>query len=284
MTFDAHAHLISDDQTRYPAAPLSGALNGREFEAPVTAERLLGFMDESGVAQAVAVQRAHVYGYDNSYVLDSAERYRNRLRTMCMVNALDPAVPGLISRWIRDRWVAGIRLTEPFKHAGTSWFASEEALNTWRATLESGTSLRLHFYRWNRDSCLPALSHVLERLPEARVVVDHLSNLSAQQGAPSFGVDTAMLDLVRFRNVKIMFSTINLTRMKAEGVSSTAVIGRVVSAFGAERVMWGSDIGQSAGSYADMVALAQAAVSGLSMLQQRWVLCDTAKSTYWASD
>jgi L-fuconolactonase len=279
--FDSHAHLISADRERYPPAPLSGTLRAGEFDDPVTVERLLGLMDAQGVTRALAVQRAHVYGFNNAYVLDAAECHPNRIKAMCMLNALDPSAQSLVRHWIRNRGVAGIRLTEPSKGADASWFASDQALGVWRAVSDLGGSMRLHFYRWNRDLCLAALTRVLEAMPDAIVVLDHLSNITAIARGPDFGVDAALLDFVRFPNVKILFSTINLARMKADGVPAMSVVERVVRSFGAERVMWGSDIGQSSGTYADMLALAREAVGTLSASQQSQVLRDSARDVYW---
>ncbi len=74
--FDTHAHLVSDDWARYPARPFTPDLPMPEHPSySVTVEALVAMMDERNVAQACLVQRGHLYGYDNSYIVDSAERY-----------------------------------------------------------------------------------------------------------------------------------------------------------------------------------------------------------------
>ncbi len=75
---DSHAHLISADAERYPTSPLSGELEPGALDNPVTAERLLALMDEQGIERALAVQRAHIYGFNNAYVCDAAARYPER--------------------------------------------------------------------------------------------------------------------------------------------------------------------------------------------------------------
>ncbi|MGE3533054.1 MAG: amidohydrolase family protein, partial [Steroidobacteraceae bacterium] len=63
-------------------------------------------------------------------------------------------------------------------------------------------------------------------------------------------------------------------------LSAAPVIKRVVQAFGAERVMWGSDVAQSPGSYAELLALAKSAVAELTSAEQSAVLYDTCKQVY----
>ena len=83
--FDSHAHLIAADNSRYPPTPLKGALD-REL-VPFTAEDLLRHMDENAVERAVVVQRAHVYGFNNAYVADSAAQYPHRLVSVGMIDS-----------------------------------------------------------------------------------------------------------------------------------------------------------------------------------------------------
>ena len=65
--FDTHAHLISDDWDRYPPLAVKPGLPTRRTDYTVTAEALVDLMDKHDVPVALAVQRLHVYGYDNSY-------------------------------------------------------------------------------------------------------------------------------------------------------------------------------------------------------------------------
>lgn len=277
---DCHAHVVSDDTGRYPIAPLSGTVRAGDLEDPVTAERLLALLDANDVERAVIVQRAHVYGYDNSYVVDAAARYPDRLRAVCAIDAQAAEAPQLIRHWIGERGAIGIRLTEPHRGADTSWFDSPNALTAWETAAELGIPLRLHFFRWNRSACLPALVPLLRRFPQTAVIIDHLSNLSVEEGPPHFGLDAPLAALREFPNLYLLLSTINLARLATEGVPSAPVIEHLVDAFGARRIMWGSDIGQSKGTYAEMRALADAAVATLSASEREGLLRATASEVY----
>jgi L-fuconolactonase len=280
MILDSHAHIVSDDSARYPVAPLSGQLRPGDLDDPVTVERLLGFMDEQGVHQALLVQRAHIYGYDNSYVVHSAERFPKRLRAVCMVDARDAKASDAIRYWVRVRGAVAIRLTEPFKGADAGWFAGDEAVEAWRAAADLGVSLRLHFYRWNRDMGLRALLPLLREFRNVPIVVDHLSNLAVESGPPDFGFDEALRALVDFPNVHLMFSTINCERLAKAGLAAAPMLERVVREFGPQRLMWGSDVAQSKGSYAELVQLAHAAVLPFASEVREQLLQGTAATLH----
>jgi len=285
MIFDCHAHILSDDVERYPVAPLGGELRPGELDDPVTAERLIGFMDEHEVRQAVLVQRAYVYGFNNDYVLDSAEKHPERLRALCMVDARSAATPESVRRLLTERNAIGIRLTEPHKGSDTAWFCSAEALRTWSVVAELGASMRLHLFRWNRAECLPDVEKMARRFPATNIVIDHLSNLAAEEGPPEYGVDDSLRRLMELDNVYLMFSTINLGKLAAAGKPAAPVLAHLVAEFGSARIMWGSDIGQSRQSYAEMCALAGAATAALSVDERDSVMFRTGRSVYgWHDD
>ncbi|HUE11983.1 MAG TPA: amidohydrolase family protein [Steroidobacteraceae bacterium] len=279
MIFDSHAHLVSDDFERYPPAPLSGTLD-RPLDDPMTAEKLLRLMDGQGVGRAVAVQRAHVYGYDNRYVCDAADKYPDRLVAVCCIDAATDDAAARARHWLAERAAAGLRLTEPYKGSGIGWFAAPAARAVWRVAEEMGASICLHMYRWNRDETLEALPPVLTAFPRVTVIIDHASNLIAEQGSPDYGVDSALARLARFPAVYQKFTAINFARLAGLNLPLAPVVARVVKEFGAERVMWGSDVAQSAGAYADLVAMAKASTAELTAAQRQCVLNDTAAGIY----
>jgi len=278
--FDSHAHLVSADFDRYPVSPLSGELD-RKLDNPVTAEVLLGLMDEQGVERACAVQRAHVYGYNNAYVIDSAKRYADRLVAVCVIDAAAADAAATVARWA-DEGAVGMRLSEKTKGQGTGWLDSDNALRAWEAVERLGLSMCVHMYRWNRQEVLRSLLVLAQRFPKVPLVLDHLSNPIEESGAPDYGVDADLLALKPLANVYLKYSHINLARMAKNGVNSADVLHRVLQDFPAERVMWGSDVAQSAGTYDEMVGAARAATAKLSPEQVQAVLRGTAEAVYGA--
>jgi L-fuconolactonase len=283
LIFDSHAHLISTDRVRYPRVPSEDQIFPTDTDDPMTVERLLAEMDGQGVKRAVLVQRASVHGYDNAYVCDSAAQYPDRFAAVCAIDATAPDGPERVRYWARERGAVGIRLMELVKGSDLSWLSSPPALEVWRAAHELRVPMCVHFFRWNRTQGLIALKHILQTFPDLVVVIDHFSNLVWQSGPPDYGVDELLLELAGFPNVYTKFTTIPLGQIEAERVDTTAVLARVIQAFGAHRVMWGSDITQSKGTYAHMVGLAQRATAALNAEQRQFVLYGTAEAVYGRS-
>ena len=282
---DSHAHVVSDDFTRYPVSPLSGTLD-RKLDDPMTAEKLLAAMDAQGVERAVLVQRAHVYGYENSYVCDMAARYPDRFDAVVCIDAAALNGAERARYWIQERGAVGLRLTEPSKGANLDWFAGPAAAAVWRLAAELKASLCLHMYRWNRVEALRALHPIATSNPTVPVVLDHVSNIVGEAGPPDFGIDEPLLALKALGNVYLKVTMINFGKLLAAGQKLEPLVAQVVRAFDANHLMWGSDIGQSPGSYAELVQYAIDSVQRLSVEQQRAVLHRTTANVYgqrWAT-
>lgn len=261
MLVDAHAHLVTDD----PAYPPVGDAT------LMPAERLLDSLRDNGLHGAVAVQRAHVYGYDNSYVLDSARRHPDRLRAMCVIDAQAPDAAKTVHD-LADRGAAAIRLTAPGGNqhsgpAGVDWFTGTDV---WAAAAETGLSMCLHVYRWNRDDVLRALPAVARSFPEVPVVLDHVAS------ADLADVDL-LLPLVDLPEVHVKVTTLNFARL---GRDAEPLVAWLAAHFGPGRLLWGSDVTQTRGTYDEMVATARRVVGCLSEADAAQVLGGTAAALY----
>ncbi|MEV5892442.1 amidohydrolase family protein [Nonomuraea fuscirosea] len=279
---DAHAHLVTNDPA-YPYDPPGGTVGDAVRDDPMTAERLLAALAANGLSAAVAVQRAHVYGYDNSYVVDAAARHPGRLRAMCVIDARAPDAAKTVRRWA-GRGAVAMRLTSPGgnQHGGTpgaGWFAGPPALEVWRQVSELGLSMCLHLYRWNRDESLRALPAVARAFPSTPVVLDHVASVEADRAEPFPGA-AGLLALADLPQVHVKVTTLNFARISAAGVAPSGVVEWLVSRFGAERVLWGSDVTQTAGTYADMARIARESVAGLPARDAALVLGGTAAALY----
>ena len=92
--YDTHAHLISDDWASYPPRPLRPELPApARTDYTVTAESLVTMMDQLQVATACVVQRGHLYGYDNSYIIEAGRRFPDRLLPVVILDTQDAATP-----------------------------------------------------------------------------------------------------------------------------------------------------------------------------------------------
>jgi L-fuconolactonase len=286
--FDAHAHLRSEDLVRYPRAaapPAAGAPpgppnGGAQGETPEV-DRVLHWMDENGVAGGAAVQHRASYGYDNHYILDSSDRHPDRLVPVTVLDAEDPATPEQVRSLVAAHGLAGVRLTGMRAANGSfPWLDSSNALLTWGVINELG--LVMDLMTTPPGSSPPAIAELLRlapRFPKARLVLDHIAWPDAQ-GAPEFGIDGPHRELAAHKNIYYKFSTINIDLLVAAQISPAEMLRHVVDVYGADHVLWGSDIGNSAGTYTEMVHKMVSAAAHLNAQEQQLVLHDTGKAVY----
>jgi len=279
MIYDSHAHLISDDHERYKPAPLNPSDIGPDtLKDPNTAEKFLRRMDENGVERAVAVQRAHIYGYDNSYTVDACAQYPDRLRAVVVVNAQDPKVAEQIQHWV-DRGAVGIRLAASTREqTDIDWLASDAAFRAWETAASLKVSVCVHMFQGVRDQALAALETLATRFSHTDIVIDHMSNLRVD--APDLGFDTYLAALALHKRVYLKFTTINEHRIQAAKADPKAVMARAKEMFGANRLVWGSDLGQSAGSFPDMVGVAKHFVSDFTPEERDDALYHATRQVY----
>lgn len=297
---DTHAHLIATDWQRYPARPFTPDLPVPARPAySMTAEELLALMDRHRVAQACLVQRGHVYGYDNGYIIDAAAAYPDRFHPIVILDVADPATPGRYRQMVRDCRVAGFRMacSRPWL-LDTAWMSSPIALEVWRACADLGTPLTIIVFDNQLSYVLPLIRLLAGMFPDLPVVLDHGAmpyGMSQYEVAlreeagetvtmpppPHFGIDTSVAIFEDVPNVYFKITEINLERLAKAGVPAENLVRRMVDSFGAERLVWGSDVGQSMlWTYAEKVAMARQCVALLAPGEQQAMLHDNAARIY----
>ena len=93
-----------------------------------------------------------------------------------------------------------------------------------------------------------------------------------------------LLALARFENLHLKVTSIVIDAAIAVAGTARPFIGRLAGAFGSERLMWGSDFGQTHDrSYTELVRLGIDAFGGLSSTQQEACLGGTALRLWFPS-
>ncbi len=277
---DTHAHLVTGDTANYSPAPPSGELAPGDLDDPMTVERLLAEMDETGIDKAVLVQRGSIYGFDSAYVCDSAARYPERLTAVCSIDMREDDCAQRVGYWVNDRGAAGIRMMEWVKGIDISWLAGDAARPAWEEAARLGVPVCVHFFPWNRAEGLTRLAALMSEIPGLSVVVDHFAAIKSDAGPPDHGVDELLEAVAAHDGVSVKFTTIPLGRLDGAGIDFKPVVRRVAALFGPSRMMWGSDITQSPGSYAEMVDLGRRAVEQFTAAEQEQILAGTAQRIY----
>jgi len=283
--YDSHAHLFTHDVARYPidlrnAKADEETLRQRVMKDSIPPERLLKEWDESGVVGGAGVQYNSVYKFDNSYVLDCSDQHPARISAVIMLRAVDAETPETLRRLIEERGVVGLRLFGRPDEAGEfPWLDSSAALETWSVAERHRLPIVIMYIPADAASAaLPRIGALARRFPNTPIVLDHVgwpvgADADVAMSAP-------LLALREFRNVYLKVTSINFRRFEDAGVDAARFVALAAERFGADRLMWGSDIGNTGETYARMAERARAAAERLSAADRRKFLCDTGRRLF----
>jgi L-fuconolactonase len=273
---DSHTHVISVDADRHPPAPLGGHQSDWSKARPVTHDGLVAAMDQAGIAQAVVVQASTVYGHDCRYAVEAVRAHPKRLVGVFSIDPLADDAVEQMQRWINEEMV-GIRLftTGSTMPGQAHWLADEASYPVWEYAEINQIPVCLQM----TIAGIPMLRKLLERFPRARVLLDHLARPDLSDGPP-YSRAQPLFDLVNFPGVHLKLTNRTIAAA-GEGVSTAATfIPYVVNAFGAERILWGSNFPAAEGALSDLLSEAKAAVASLPPCERAMVFAGAARSLY----
>jgi L-fuconolactonase len=275
---DIHPHIISDDEKHYPPAPLFGKRSDWSQERPNTVEALIEAMDEAGVAKAAVVHSSTTYGFDNSYVVDSCNRYKDRLIAVGSVDMLADDVPAVIKTWA-DQGLAGLRI---FTGGSTKDFDPSELDNpksfkAWEMLAE----LKLPMCIQTGPIGLPQVRMLAEKFPTVNIILDHLGRPDVLDGPP-YANAASLFGMADLPNLYLKLTPRIFGDVKKEKASAETFFPRVVEAFGAQRLAWGSNFPTSPGALKDILATAEEGLASLGEEERAWIFGKTAQKLYTA--
>jgi predicted TIM-barrel fold metal-dependent hydrolase len=273
---DIHPHIISDNEIRYPLAPLFGKRSEWSRERPNTVEELIKAMDDAGVAKAAVVHSSTTYGFDNSYVIDSCARYKDRLVAVGSVDMLAEDASTVIQA-LAEAGLAGLRI---FTGGSTKAFDPSEldnpkAFRAWEALVE----LNLPMCIQTAPIGLPQVRRLAERFTDARIILDHLGRPDVQQGPP-YAEAAGLFELADLPNIFLKLTPRIFDEMNKGKASAASFFPRVVEAFGARRMAWGSNFPSSTGTLGQILEGAEAGLACLGEEDRAWIFGKTAQELY----
>jgi predicted TIM-barrel fold metal-dependent hydrolase len=297
MLFDTHAHVLSADRERYPYSTLRGGAKAPVSPVVFSVEDLVRAMDAGGVDHACIVQRATIYGYDNRYALDAAAAHPGRFVPIVVLDAQDPASPGLLRDLAGKHRLGGLRIVAPeLTEKDTAWLDSEDALGLWRAASELGLPVTVILYRRNNEAGRAALLGIARRFRDIPILIDHVgvphastpeTRYAASQGIqyvvpppPGFGITESVAQFGELSHVHFKVTDINFDRLEDGPFDSAAFVRALADRFGAERLLWGSDVGQSPAPYAEKLERLHAAAATLNERERALFFGGTAHGLY----
>ncbi|MEZ4279094.1 MAG: amidohydrolase family protein [Myxococcota bacterium] len=264
MIVDSHVHVIAPDLARYPFTPR--ALSGQWYiDGPCSAEELLVQMDACGVDRAILVQAVGAYTFDNAYAADAARAHPARFVSAACIDPLADDAIGTLESWIRDAGMQGVRIFA-VSRTDETWLDDPRTFPVWERAAELGAHLIVTIMNHQ----LPALLGFLDAFRDVPVSLDHCAFPDPTSPASLFA-------LARYPKLHLKVTTHVLDATIEQAGEALPFVRQLVDAFGAERLMWGSDFCQIQGRrYAELVALGRSAFDGLPAAERAACLGGTA--------
>ena len=247
-------------------------------------EVLLDEMSSNGVDKAALIQFRGVF--DNSYLLECMSRYPGRFSAVVIVDNAQPDAPQRLQEWV-NAGAEGVRLGPLERSPGG------DPLAVWRKAAELGTVV----------SCLgtveefasPDFESVIREFPSLNIIIEHLGGVGAYFGQ---GREEKTVAYDTYEKV-LALSKYSNTYMKVPGLGEICprpmpfvqpmpfpdippLIEMAIDAFGANRLMWGSDSPPSAAreGYGNTLRFPMEHVKYKSEEDKEWIFGKTA-TTLW---
>ncbi len=240
-------------------------------------EVLLDEMTRNGVDKAALIQFRGVF--DNSYLLECVRRFPGRFSVVAIVDTGRPDAPERLEEWVKQG-VEGVRLSPTVRSPGSG------PLAIWRKAAELG--IVVSSLGTVQEFASPEFENIIQEFPSLNIIIEHLGG-GGQDRTPPHGTYRKVLALAKYPN----------TFMKVPGLGEICprpmpfiqpmpfpdippLIEMAIEAFGAKRLMWGSDFPPSAGreGYGNTLRLPMEHVKFPSEEDKEWIFGKTA-TTLW---
>ncbi len=273
---DTHTHVISTDQVRYPLMPLGGKQSDWSQKRPTSAADLIAAMDAAGVAQAAVVQASTAYGADNSYLADCVAAHPDRFTGVFSIDMFAPDAVTQLDRWMAAK-LTGLRIftTGSTSPGQADWLADARTFPIWERAEAANLPVCLQM----RPEGVPDLRKLLERFRSVPILLDHLARPVLNEGPP-YTKANWLFDLAAYPNLYLKATT-RTVEQAGEGASThAAFFPKLVSAFGADRICWGSNFPAHEGPLSRLVDEAKHALACLPTADQAMIFSGTARKLY----
>ena len=270
MIVDSHVHVISPDHERYPLRTLKSfgvpGVGPWYIETPISTEQLLGITHAAGVERIVVVQAFGAYGFDNTYHADSAAQHPERLSSVCGVDPSAADAPAQLAYWVRERGMQGLRLSTRYDSIALD---DPRVFPVWEQAAKLGVPICI----LTSPEHIGAIRNMAARFRSVPVALDHAAGIV---GAESEAEAKALMELAQLPNLYLKVTTENLLPLTPDNEMGNARWQKIIAVFGAQRIMWGSNMPVGEDTYAERVALPRTRLPFLTDEERGWYLSGTA--------
>lgn len=283
--FDCHAHFYTNEPEKYPFDARTARYGPERMIAkamanPITPEVVFEFWEAAGIELGLGVQYSSTYYTDNSYLLDIAARYPDRIIPIVILDATDRATPGKLERMARENRIAGVRFMGSANQDGVFPYLSDAAQGAWELANDLGLTITLMPLGRHAGPALRRVKELAERYPNVPVVLDHIGFPQYSSRPETFGYTEHHLALAEVNNIYYKYTTFLIEMLLSDETPLGDFLEFTVEKFGADHMIWGSDIGNSEVDDLLFVQHALDSAVGLPLEQQKAIFYDTAKRIF----
>ena len=156
-----------------------------------------------------------------------------------------------------------------------SWLDDPKSYPAWDYAGEAGLSICLQM----SASGLPQMMRMAERFPKVRILLDHCARPALEDGPP-YAAAESLFALAKYPSIHLKLTQRNFTESRNGKATPETFFPKLVEAFGASRLAWGSNYPSSEGSLSELLELAQTTLKSLAPSDREWIFAKTAQSLY----
>lgn len=283
--FDTHAHFYTNDPDKYPFNA-AGARYGPErmiakaMANPMTPEVVFRFWEKAGIERGLGVQYSSTYFTDNSYLLDIAADHPGKIIPIVILDATAAQTPATLERMARENRIAGVRFMGGADASGSFPYLTDAALGAWTTCNELGLSITLMPLGGAPGAALPRVGELAARYSNVAVVLDHIGFPTYSRRPETFGFTPEHLALAEIDNINYKYTTFLIEMLLSDGTPLKEFCEYSAATFGADHMIWGSDIGNSEVDDLEFVHHALNSAEGLTSVEKRALFYDTAAKLF----
>jgi L-fuconolactonase len=260
---DAQIHAWEPSRPDRPWPAGMASLQGPEFSIA----QALATLDEAGVQRAILVPPSWV-GIQNDYALEAAKQAPSRFAVMGRFDPLLPGGPARLDHLRAQPGMLGLRML--LNTPETLEWPESPALAWFWSHCEAANIPIMCFAPSNAG----VLGPLAARHPKLRVIVDHAGrNPRGAKDEAAWADIGDLLALARQPNVAVKVSSLpSFSSVPYPFPVLHAPIRAMYQAFGAKRLLWGSDVTRLTAPYADNIRLFTEALGFLSAEDLEWIM------------
>jgi predicted TIM-barrel fold metal-dependent hydrolase len=272
---DSHVHLWTSDQERFPRAP-EFTLEPVE-PSSFTADELFQWTRPVGVERIVLVQMS-LYGFDHTFILDVMQHHQGVFSGVALVDP-DGGDPVGEMRHLKALGIRGVRIVPP-KRCASCWLDSPGMQAMWQC----GAEEQIAICPLIDVEDLAAVDRACSRFSKTTVVIDHCARIGGD-GEFRDGDLRQLCELARHERICVKLSAFyHLGAKRPPYTDLVPIIGRLVQAYGPERLMWGTDSpfqNSPPNTYRGALQFLRDRCDGFTARDKYWLLRGTAERVFF---